>query len=221
MSDVSNLGSGAVQTLAAIGRLLCDDARAVDGDAALLAEIVEQDPAWLNPECTRRHISLLFAGLCERVTAAIGSPLNRRLDSWDGDWSPRIVTATWDEQPDEFPEPHDGDHYGWLPLAAAHRREARWDFRASPEDGTWLGWWEVEAVWECEDYHFVTGTLTGYALIEDGSLVYTHVVTTRRRQGIATRLIEHAKHHYGLTTARGPFTADGAALVAATGLEHD
>lgn len=183
------------------------------------AAVVKNDPGWLERECTRRHVSLLWRGLQRAVTNEIGSGLGRYVDDWDDDapdpWAPRIVIA----EPDEFVDYEDDAPWGWRPLADAHKREAGWDFAPQPESGVWLGSWEPERVTGTEQPRHVTGTLTGFVVVgRDGDLRFVHVVRSRRGAGTARRLVEHAIAHHGLGFARGPFTEDGEAFVAAVGL---
>lgn len=172
------------------------------------ARVVLHDPEWQEPECTRRHVALLWRDLQRSVTAEIGSALTRRMPEWNSDWQPRIVTA----QLDEFEDYLDDQPTGWRPLADAHRREAGWDSAPQPESGIWVGWWEPEAAIESQGTAIVHGLLSGFIVVQDGDLRFAHVVRRRRRQGIASRLVTHAVEHHGLTGASGPFTPDGEAL---------
>lgn len=57
--------------------------------------------------------------------------------------------------------------------------------------------------------------MSAFIVVRDGTLEFAHVVRRRRRAGIATRLVEFAVQHHGLTAVSGILTDDGEALVAA------
>jgi len=65
------------------------------------ASVVEGDRNWERPECTRRHIAMLWVDLQRAFTAEVGSALVREVTDWsEDDWTPRIIVA----EPDEFRE---------------------------------------------------------------------------------------------------------------------
>ena len=79
------------------------------------ARIVLGDLEWQEPECTRRHVALLWRDLQRSVTAEIGSALTRRVPGWNSDWQPRVVAA----QPDEFEDYLDDQPTGWHAVLTA------------------------------------------------------------------------------------------------------
>jgi hypothetical protein len=179
-----------------------------------VAQIVAEDPGWDTPEKTRRHIAILWSDLQRAVTAEVGSALVRQVTDWTiDDFTPRIVVGV----PDDFDALCPDDQlYGWLPLAAAHCREAGWDFSPKENSGTWIGWFEPEVAWGIEGANAqVRGVLSAFVVVRDGRLEFAHVVRRRRRARIATRLVDFAVEHHGLAAVGGPLTEDGAALVAA------
>lgn len=205
------MGTSALDDLKALTTDMLERGLGAYGTGAVILD----DPDWGNMECTRRHVALLWKELNEAVTAETGSALARELDTWDGTWSPQIVTG----QPDDFDERWPADEpYGWLPLARAHKREAGWDFPPSEESGTWIGWWQPQTVWESEGKYNATGLLSAFVIVKGGDLKFAHTAERARRSGIASRLVEYAAAHYGLTVASGPFTVDGEAFVQARGL---
>jgi GNAT superfamily N-acetyltransferase len=177
------------------------------------SQIVADDPDWDTPEKTRRHVAMLWSDLQRAVTAEIGSTLVRQVTDWIiDDFTPRIVVGEPHDFDDECP---DDEPHGWLPLAVAHRREAGWDFSPKEDSGKWIGWFEPEAAWAIEGASTqVVGMLTAFIVVRDGTLEFAHVVHRRRRAGIATRLIEFAVQHHGLTDVSGILSDDGKALVA-------
>jgi hypothetical protein len=187
--------------------------RGADADD-VIAQIVADDPDWDTPEKTRRHVAMLWGDLQRAVTAEVGSALVRQVTDWTvDDFTPRIVVG----EPDDFDaECPDDEPYGWLPLALAHRREAGWDFPPEANSGTWIGWFEPEAAWAIEGANaHVCGVLSAFIVVIDGTLEFAHVVRRRRRTGIATRLVEFAVQHHGMTAVSGILSGDGEALVAA------
>lgn len=181
----------------------------------LTARVIENDPDWQEPECSRRHVTLLWRDLQRSVTAEIGSALVRRVDDWTGDFAPRVVES----ESDDFEPSPDDDPYGFPPLAAAHHREAKWDFAPQEDSGVWLGWFEPEAASGDEESMHVSGLLSGFIVVNDGDLAFAHVVKRRRRARVASRLVAYAVEHHGLTRAGGPFTEEGKALATALNLD--
>ena len=205
------MATGALEDLKALTAAMIERGLGANGTAAVIVE----DHDWTNMECTRRHVALLWKELNEAVTAETGSALARKLDTWDGTWAPQIVAG----EPDDFEEPWPADEpYGWLPLARAHKREAGWDFPPSEGSGTWIGWWQPQTVWESDGKYNAMGLLSAFIIVKDGDLKFAHTAERARRTGIASKLVEHAAAHHGLTFARGPFTDDGEAFAQARGL---
>ena len=173
-----------------------------------------EDAGWAAPAYKRRAVTRLWEQLQESVTAEIGSCLRRELDDWSHNFDePLIVTA----RPNEFDPDYEIDNpYGWVPLARAHQREARWDFAPQREAGEWIGWWEPEDAQEVGEGAFsVSGALTAFIVVRDGNLEFAHVVKRRRRSGVATKLVTFAMEHHRLTRSDSFVTADGSALLAA------
>lgn len=207
-----SIGDTALSDLQRVADLLLD-LRGDDANGST-AQIVAEDPDWHVPGKARHQVATLWGDLQRAVTAEVGTALVRQVTDWTSDdFAPRIVVG----EPGDFDaECTDDEPYGWLPLSAAHCREARWDFSPNEDSGTWIGWFEPETalVTQAPDAQ-VFGVLSAFIVVSDGALEFAHVVRRRRRTGIATRLIEFAVEHHGLTAVNGPLSHDGRALVAA------
>jgi hypothetical protein len=178
-----------------------------------IARAVREDPDWDNLIRNREGAARMWHELHDSVTAEAGSSLTRTVPNWKVSWEPMIIVA----EPEEFDDDYVADDpRGWTPLAKAHCREAGWDASPRHEEGTWIGWWEPLASLGAGEATSVSGLLTAFIVVgADGTLRFAHTVTRRRRTGIASKLVRHARAHHGL---HGPLTEDGRAFASAAGL---
>jgi len=126
---------------------------------------------------------------------------------------------------DAFEVPGGEWHGSALNRAAyAYKRDAGWDFTPG-KAGFWLLMLApVEAIGSGEDGPWnYTGHLAGFVIVhdrdEDGvyeTVVHIWTASAWRHRGIAQRLLSEARRRFGISEVEGPYSADGAAFLAAS-----
>lgn len=188
-------------------------------EAGVVGDYLDDAPSFVWP-CGSFSVDLLLDELHRGLAAQVGAGFRRDSVDHDMAWTPIALESTLESHPEEFSDGSGAKTPGWSweALADAERRECGWDFAASPESGTWFGWFEPKSAFGSDEYGWsAIGLLVGFVVVdpERRMLRRVFVASTRRRDGIARALYREATDRFGPLTAEGPFSDTGAAFCAA------